>query len=199
MQALALRASVDEARHVAMCARLARTYGARVQVDAPPTSELEPQELSLEDATLAEIVSLCCIGETLSAAAFGAILESAEPREIRDVAQSIVHDEALHAELGWSHLEAQVALGRDAFLSRRLPGLVANGIPDDFRSPAPDLRDDETSQARVWGLLPAAKRRAILRDTFDALIWPKLDTLGIDTVVAREWLAERNDGDPPSR
>src|SRR5262245_6763931 len=56
VQALALRASVDEARHGAMCARLARTYGARVDPGAPRVAGVAPQDLTAEQAALAEVV-----------------------------------------------------------------------------------------------------------------------------------------------
>jgi hypothetical protein len=200
VQGLALRASVDESRHVSLCSRVARTYGAHVDAPGPLRASAITQGLTAEGAALAEVVSLCCIAETLSVAAFGAILESAGPRDIRDVAQSILHDEAFHAEIGWTHLAAEVALGRGAFLGELLPSLLASSISGELPLATPDLGDDAAEQeARSFGFLPAARHRAIVRDALGSVILPKFRAAGIETGAATAWLVTQPEPDPPSR
>ncbi len=200
LQALALRASIDESRHVTLCARLARSYGAHV--DAPLRAHVatEMRKTTTEGAALEELVALCCVAETLSVAAFGAILESAGTKEIRDVAKSILHDESFHSELGWTHLTRERALGRGEFLAERLPALFASSIPRELFGPSPELRDGpDAEQALAFGLLPSALQRVILLDTFESVILPRFEGAGIETGAARAWLAERTGTDPPPR
>jgi hypothetical protein len=198
VQGLALRASVDESRHVSLCSRLARSYGARIETASPLVPTADTTGLEPEDAALAEVVALCCIAETISVAAFGAILESAEPREIRDVAESILHDEAFHAEIGWTHLAAELAHGRGAFLGEVLPSLLASNLSAELGLASSALGDGvEADEARSFGLLPAARQRAIVRDALGSVVLPKLEAAGVETAAAVAWLASVQD--PPSR
>src|SRR5262249_19202454 len=111
VRVLALRASSDEARHATLCTRLARAYGANI--DEPPRESLpvDTEGLGAEDATLTEVVSLCCIAETLSVAALGAILEVTLAEDIQEVVRAILKDEVSHARLGWAHLAAELKVG----------------------------------------------------------------------------------------
>jgi hypothetical protein len=200
LQALALRASIDESRHVTLCAKLARAYGAHVDAPLRAHVAFEMRKTTAEGAALEELVALCCVGETLSVAAFGAILESAGPKEVRDVVKSILHDESFHAELGWTHLGKELALGRGEFLPERLPALFASSIPRELFAATPDLRDGpDAEQALAFGLLPSAMQHAILCDTFESVILPRFEAAGVETRAARAWLAERAAADPPSR
>jgi hypothetical protein len=171
-----------------LCANLARAYGETI--DVPPTESLPVDRagMSLEEATLVEIMSLCCIAETLSVAALGAILEVTVATDIRDVVQSILKDEASHAKLGWAHLAAERERGRGGFLGELLPRLMAASIPDDlFLAQG----GPENEEALAFGQLPRSRRVTIFCETFDQVIFPGFGAVGVDTAAARTWLSER--------
>jgi hypothetical protein len=188
VQRLALEASSDERRHATLCADLARAYGQTI--DTPPMESLPVDRagMSVEDATLVEMVSLSCVAETLSVAALGAILEVTVATDIQDVVRSILKDETSHAKLGWAHLAAERERGRGSFLGEVLPRLMAASIPDDLFSARDGLENEE---ALAFGQLPRSRRTTIFCETFEKVIFPGFGILGVDTAVARAWLTER--------
>jgi hypothetical protein len=145
--------------------------------------------MGLDYATLTEVVSLGCIAETLSVAALGAILDVTIAPDVRDVVRSILKDETSHAKLGWAHLAAERNAGRGDFLSERLPRMMEASIPVDLFASSTDVENDE---ALAFGQLPRSRRVSLFRETFDQVIFPGFDTLGIGTTAAREWLASRD-------
>jgi hypothetical protein len=156
----------------------------------PPVESLpvDREGLSLEDATLTEVVSLCCIAETLSVAALGAILDVTTARDIQEVVRAILKDETSHAKLGWAHLATQREAGRGEFLSERLAHMMAASIPSDLFAVVTDIENEE---ALAFGQLSRSRRVALFRETFDEVIFPGFDAVGIGTAAARAWLASR--------
>jgi hypothetical protein len=134
------------------------------------------------------VVSLCCMAETLSVAALGAIFDVTVATDIRDVVHEILRDETSHAKLGWAHLATERAAGRGDFLSERLARMMAASIPDDLF--AVDL-DAENEEALAFGQLSRRRRVTVFRETFERVIFPGFDALGIATIAARAWLASR--------
>jgi hypothetical protein len=188
VQRLALSASADEERHAALCVDLVRAYGGSMEMPPVESLPVDREGMSLEDATLTEVVSLCCIAETLSVAALGAILEVTVATDIHDVVHAILKDETSHAKLGWAHLASERKAGRGDFLSARLAPMMAASIPDDLFLPG---TDSDNQEALAFGQLSRTRRVVIFRETFDRVIFPGFDALGIGTAPARAWLASR--------
>jgi hypothetical protein len=187
--ALAVRASLDEQRHAVLCARIARFYGASVAHLPRPRTQIDTSGLDAEDATLAELVSLACVGETLSVAALGASLEVVRAPDIQQVLRSILRDEAAHAKFGWQNLTEARRLGRGDFLHDRLSHVLEASLPDDLFDVSLDVDVDEAAR---FGELCASHRAAIYRMTFDDVIFPWFERLGVDTGGARNWVGEHH-------
>ena len=94
--ARARRAADDEARHAAIFADLARTYGATVPaIELSAVTEHSLLDLAIENATEG------CVRETLGAAITLHQSEYAESAEVRAAFAAICDDEAEHAAFSW--------------------------------------------------------------------------------------------------
>lgn len=186
--AMASEAAEDERRHAVLCAELACYFGAKVELCPENSVPVGYTELDTAECTLAEVVSLSCIAESLSVAALTTIRECAVATDVRDVVHEILKDEVKHARLGWAHLFAESRRGRSPFLSTFLPRMIAAGIPSDLFDGQADRGDDE---ALSFGQLSRARRLNILCETFVEVIFPGFEAAGVDTTAARLWLESR--------
>ena len=139
------------------------------------------------DRLLWEMVSVCCIGETMNTSLMTRCLEVAKDDEIRTTLRELLRDEVRHARLGWAHLAAERAEGRGAFLGEVLPLMLEASVEPGFlegthQSPWVDTLFD-------YGELPWAELVQIFRDTLELVVFKGLDTTGIDTTKGREWVA----------
>jgi hypothetical protein len=185
------KAEEDERRHAALCGRLSATYGLEVETSAQESRPVGAVGMSVRDATLTEMVSLCCVAETLSVAALGAIHDVTRADDIRAVVHEILKDEIDHARVGWAHLGAERQRGRGGFLAAFLPDMLAAGIPEDLFQIE---HDEENEEALLFGQLSRQRRVAIFRSTLVDVIFPGFELAGVDTTAARAWLRERDPG-----
>lgn len=92
----AIAAAADEVRHAAVCAELARRYGARVAVTPiAPAARRSLYALAIDNAVEG------CVRETFGAAVAAYQSLAAGDPAIRMAMASIARDEARHAELAW--------------------------------------------------------------------------------------------------
>jgi len=184
---LARRASADERRHAAHCARIAAELGARLPARPPPPSPVAPPGLAEEDAVTYELVAACCVAESVSVAVLTRLLGVAEDPSLRAVLRELATDEVTHARLGWAHLAVAAARGRSAFLGPHLPAMLRGSIDDDlFDAVTPER---ESSALLALGVLPHAEKRALFVGALEDVIFPGLDGAGVDTGDGRAWLA----------
>ena len=139
------------------------------------------------DRLLWEMVSVCCIAETMNTSLMTRCLEVAKDEEIRTTLRDLLRDEVRHARLGWAHLAAERAHGRGAFLSDVLPLMLEASIEPGF------LEGDQTGPwvdaLFDYGELPWAELAQIFRETLELVVFKGLDSMGIDTSKGRAWLS----------
>jgi hypothetical protein len=185
---LARRASEDERRHAALCARLAEAYGAglprRPAPAAPP--EIAPRRLGAREALLYDVVAACCVAETESVSVLTTLLAAPARPAVRAVLRTLARDEIAHARLGWAWLAHARRDGPVAFLGPLLPGMLEGNGADLFR-PAGRAAADRALLAH--GVLPRAAHRALFVRTLETVIFPGLEALGVDAGPGRAWLA----------
>jgi hypothetical protein len=186
---LARRASADERRHAAHCARIATELGARLPERPPPPSPVAPPGLAEEDAVTYELVAACCVAESVSVAVLTALLPAARDPPLHAVLRELAEDEVAHARLGWAQLAVAAARERTAFLGPLLPVMLQGSIDDDLFQPVEPDRDDEALLA--LGVLPHAAKRDLFVRVLEEVVFPGLESSGVDTAAGREWLAER--------
>jgi hypothetical protein len=187
---LARRASADERRHAAHCARIAATLGAPVPRGAPtPPAPVAPPSLDEEDAVTYELVAACCVAETVSVAVLTALLPAAVDPGLRAVLHELATDEVSHARLGWAHLATASARGRVAFLGPLLVAMLAGSADDDLFDEGDPDHEDEALLA--LGVLPHATKRELFLGAVEEVVLPGLARAGVDTAAASGWLASR--------
>jgi hypothetical protein len=183
---MAADAAEDETRHERLCTELAAAYGRKVRDDVPPAIPVGAPGLSSSDRVLMEVVSFCCVAESLAATALATIQDVTTVSDVGDVVHEILRDEISHGRLGWAHLAAERKKGRGEFLSRHLEGMLIAGIPEDLF--VPDL-EPENDVLLAHGELSRGRRMDIFVSTLNEVIFPGLVSLGIDTAGGTAWLA----------
>jgi hypothetical protein len=183
---LAQRAADDEQRHAldfaAWAGELGHPVDPYVRCDAPRVgrADLPPAE-----CVLIEVVSLCCLAETVATAVLAAALDTTLVPIVKDRLHAILKDEVRHAKLGWAHLASERARQRGTSIAPALPDLLEAGVP---------LARLETS---VWplapelGLLPKDTLFDLLRGVLRDVVFPGFERHDVDTAPARAWAARR--------
>jgi hypothetical protein len=184
-----LAAAEDERRHARLCASVAERFG-RPDADrhAPPKERIGSSSLPLRDQLLWEMVSAFCIGETMNASLLTTMLELCRDQAIRGVTRELLRDEVRHARLGWTHLAAERAQGRGAFLGQVLPAMLAASVEPDFFAAAEQPWDDEL---RAFGEPSQSERVSIFETTLRQVIFPGFIELGVETATAVAWLDDK--------
>ena len=189
---VARRASADEARHAAHCARLAASLGQPVSAAPPPSPpDVAPSGLDEEDAVTYELTAASCVTETESVAVLTALLPEAHDPALRAALRELAEDEVVHARLGWAQLAVAAARGRTAFLGPHLPAMLRATADDDLFGPVEPAREDPA--LRSLGVLPHSTKRALFVRSLEEVVFPGLDGAGVDTSAARGWLAARRE------
>lgn len=188
--ALAARSARDEARHAERCAEWAREYGEHDPAPAPlAAAEIAPAGLSLRGRVLYELVAACCITETESMAVLTTLLDAAPRGRMRRTLQELAADEVHHSRLGWAHLASEYRQGVTSFLSPLVPAMLRGSMERGLFRPAPDERED--AALLEHGVLPHALKREVFTHALEEVVFPGLESFGVDAGPARSWLEER--------
>lgn len=195
--ALARRASGDERRHAAICARRAAALGEPPAVPAPPeVAEVAPRDLSPRDRVLYEVVAACCITETESMGVLATLLAEAREPGLRSALHALAQDEVRHARLGWAYLARAGETGDVAFLGPLVPAMLAGSVEPGLFGPAAAGADGEA--LLQLGVLPHRLKREVLERALLEVVFPGLERLGVGAGSARRWLTGRQGGEPAS-
>ena len=183
---LARRAADDEHRHALAFAAWAGELGRAVDpypafAAAPVGHAASPQA----ERVLLEVVSLCCLAETVATAVLGAALDTVSVPVVKDRLHEILKDEVRHAKLGWAHVAALSDRGSRDVIANALPGLLDAGIP------SARLETNVWPLAPELGLLPKATLMGLLREVIADVVLPGFERYDIDTSGARAWTVRR--------
>ena len=144
------RAVSDEERHVGICAKLAREFGVEPQIeDITRPGPLAPSDLSVDQQVFYEVVAVCCINETISAAILGEMLRLARPGRVHDTVQEILRDEINHGRIGWALLAHEAAQGPLEDVSANITWMLDAAITDELLSG--QAVEDQTPSLQTWG------------------------------------------------
>lgn len=167
---------------------MAATYGADEHLRG--VAEPAPRDVvttSSHEAVVRELVSFCCISETLNASLLVETLEHATEPLIRETVHTLLSDEVRHGRLGFTSLGWSRDLGRTDGLSGALVSMLESlRVGDLFE------RDDVTPwpEALVQhGELSVSMRREIFWRAMSGVVLRGFDAFGLDTSSTRVWLA----------
>ena len=192
---LAEQAEAEETEHVDLCLRLVNHFGHKTT--RPEISKIPSGVAGLKpkDALLLQMVGMCCINETVSAAILGEMLRQAEAGRVHNTIQTILKDEVGHSRLGWAYLSYVKEEANLKLLSRELPTLLQNAVTDELFE-QPDLDDPDHLSAPL-GTVPRIVRFEIFEASLLDLVFVGLERFGVDTTPGRAWLAQASGTNSP--
>lgn len=179
----------EERRHGALCGAVVEALGGQALAAEVPSQSVYPlheDALSPREATLRNLISICCLSETVAVALIGAERLDMPPGELRDLLTEIYADEVGHARFGWAHLAS--LLGEDQALRQRLAVYlrVAFGHLEHHELEHLPLASCPPPQGNQLGLCSGAEARELFFDTVEKVIVPGLEAHGI--AAASAWV-----------
>ena len=164
----------DEARHVEICAAVAEALDPSTPVYArlpllPPHGTTD-----LRRRVVLSVVSLLCVGETLSAALLAEAREACTDPVIDAVLTELLRDESIHARFGWWWLDTP-----QGELSPEEASAIEPMLARLFRDLERTFLDDVEEGATPPGAVPADARSEVLYRVVTETIVPRLERHGV--------------------
>lgn len=193
-QAAVVGMIADEMRHGRMCAAVVHALGGDAVADVadlpdvPRHDDAEPLE-----ALLRNVLSICCLSETVAVALLSAERQELEPEGLRATLESILADEVQHARFGWTLLDElapRLDDGSRARLSRYLVRALQHLEAFELAHLPP--RTCATPASSSVGVCDGGEARQLLYDTIATVIVPQLDRHGLQATAA--WAQARITG-----
>ncbi len=180
--------AAEERAHGVACGAVVEALGAEARADGLPIEALpEHPDVSPREAALRNVLSVCCLSETVAVALIGAERLDMPHGSLRMLLTGLWADEIGHANEGWRLLR-DALLGADADMIGRLG--------DYLRTAFAALETHELALlpagARVpeggaaLGLCDGRRSRALFEATVDQVIVPGLERLGLPARAAWE-------------
>lgn len=174
------RFAAEEREHGALCGAVVEVAGGDALGDALPDRPLPSHSTTTpRTGVLRNVISICCMAETVAVALIGAERLEMPAGPLRDLLERIWADEIGHARFGWLYLAAHVAsldAGERDALARYLPVAFAHlerhelgHIPE--RSWPPE--------GAAYGLCDGSDARTLFYETVEDVIIPQLEALGL--------------------
>lgn len=176
--------ALEEERHGAQCGAVVTALGGRAVGEIDDAPSLPPHvDAPLRAAALRNVISVCCMSETVAVSLIGAERVEMPASPMRDLLTRIYSDEVGHARFGWRLLASVTgSLGDDereaidAYLPVALAHLEAHELAHLPAREAPP-------GGEAYGLCSGNDARELLYDTIEQIIVPRLADLGF---AARE-------------
>lgn len=173
--AMAAEAAGDERDHAVRCRAIVDRLGPELSPVAPRAGvELGPRTLPPRRRALYAAVAMSCVTETISAALLVEMRACATDPVVAETVQHILRDEVRHSRLGWAHLAAEAAAGDVSWLAPHIAPMLRAAVSDDVAVTS------AATGAPEFGVLPAAKVRAIVTTAVSEIIAPGLRAHGIE-------------------
>jgi len=180
--------AAEERRHGVLCGSVVEALGgeARAEVVEPePFPEHRDADSPIE-AVLRNVLSICCLSETVAVALIGAERLEMPASELRDLLTRIWADEVGHARFGW-RLLTRLAPTLDASTKARLADYLAvafAALVDHELAHLP-LSSCPPPEGAALGLCSGAAARELFFATVITVIVPGIEQHGI--AAGRAW------------
>jgi hypothetical protein len=180
--------AAEERRHGVLCGAVVEALGGEARAEVPEGDEFpahEDAETALE-AALRNMLSICCLSETVAVSLIGAERIEMPAGELRDLLTKIYADEVGHSRFGWRTLGRLAPILDDAtkerlgdYLEVAFPHLVEHELAH------LPLASQPPPEGVAYGLCSGSDARALFMDTVHAVIIPGLEAHGIP--ARRAW------------
>lgn len=177
----------DETRHIGLCDAVATEFG-WVGEPSPPTpyGPIGPKEAPLVERLLYEMVAFCCITETINASMLLGIQRRVKAPPVKETIHAILKDELNHSKVGWAYLQFVRNEGRGEWLNKWLKSMFQGaGVEEIY---APDSTDRAGDLMADYGELTLLDRTDIFRAANRDVIFPGLESFGLNPKACRDWL-----------
>ena len=168
----------EERRHGVLCGAVVEALGGEAKGELFATHEYpEHRDAPPRAAILRNVISICCMSETVAVALIGAERLEMPDGDLREILTGIWADEIGHARFGWRLLEKLVpTLSEDeraavrAYLPTAFAHLEAHELAHLPSRGAP-------AGGESLGLCSGLDARVLLRETIDEVIAPRIQSL----------------------
>jgi hypothetical protein len=171
----------EERRHGSLCGAVVEALGgeARAPANEQPPFPLHDDAETTREATLRNMISICCLSETVAVSLIGAERLDMPEGALRGLLTEIYSDEVGHARFGWTHLGE--ILGGDAPLTARLSTYlrVAFGHLEHHELAHLPAQAAPPPNGAVLGLCGGREARSLFYDTVEKVIIPGLEAHGL--------------------
>lgn len=178
-----LKMADEEHHHGVLCGAVVEALGGQAVGTTHPEVPLpEHADVDRFEAVTRNLLSVCCLSETVAVALIGAERLEMPEGPLRDVLSSILADEVGHARLGWRWLaSAQSRLDptRRARLGRYLQVAFAHLETHELSQLIPGGPVEPT-----LGLCDGGAARTLFQATITEVIVPRLEALGLPAASA---------------
>lgn len=178
--------SDEEKRHGVLCGAVVMALGG----DA--TFELRKEEpypehghVPTEEAALYNLMSICCMNETVAVSLIGAERLEMPEGALRDLLTSIYADEVGHSRFGWRLMPLLVErLTPDAFSRANDYLRIAFAALEEHQLANLNVTRAPPPEGAAYGLCNGHDARALFYATVESAIIPGLERLGLDAALA---------------
>lgn len=187
-EAWAVEATVmadEEHRHGVLCGAVVEALGGAARAPAPERDPL-PAHPAVDrfEALTRNLLSVCCLSETVACALITAEREEMQPGPLHDLLGEILADEVGHARLGWRWLAAQAERLADPDLRARLGDYLVVAFAHLETHELANLQPGATVDP-VYGVCDASEARSLFYETVRTVIVPRLEAHGLP--AGRAW------------
>jgi hypothetical protein len=189
----------EERHHGALCGAVVEALGADA---VAPALQREPYPLHADadaplEAALRNLLSICCLSETVAVALIGAERLDMSEGPLRQLLTRIYADEVGHASFGWRLLPRLLADDAEGALRERLGGYlrVAFSHLEEHELAHLPLASNPPPEGAELGLCSGVDARALFYDAVTEVIVPALEQHGIP--AERAWRRRGTRADEP--
>lgn len=178
----------EERRHGALCGAVVEALGgeARAEIAEGAAYPAHEDAGSALEAALRNMLSICCLSETVAVSLIGAERLEMPEGELRDLLTKIYADEVGHSRFGWRTL-ARVAPTLDAGTKERLGDylVVAFAHLVEHELGHLPVASQPPPEGVAYGLCSGREARHLFFETVEQVIVPGLEAHGIP--ARRAW------------
>ena len=175
----------EERMHGVLCGAVVESLGGQAvaEVDAPEAYPMHEDVGELE-AALRNLISICCLSETVAVALIGAERLEMPEGELRELLTRIYADECGHSNFGWRNLAK--LLPEDPAMRERLGIWLRTALEhlEEHELEHLPLNSQPPPEGVVVGLCDGRAARSLFYATVERVILPKLEEHGIPAQAA---------------
>lgn len=178
--------SLEEGRHGVLCGAVVEALGGEAVAELPPDDPLPLHEdVAPIEGALRNVLSVCCLSETVAVALIGAEREDMPDGELRELLTRIWADEIGHSRFGWRLVEAHVPT-LDLRARARLGAYLRVAFRALESHEIEHLPITSTPEDAALGVCNGRDAQALFYATVTGVIVPRLEGLGLPARLAWE-------------